>query len=109
MAKEVEGCLDGDRGVQKAGAGSGSAWGTGKLVRVRSTSRLRLSRSPLLVRGHGQILHSVPGILYLQLLYLLHRDVKIIKGDNRFESTSEKKYFFGEGYYLTVENMLCSS
>ena len=74
VAVDIEGCLGGDRGLQKARAGSGSAWCTGKVFRLPSRSRLRLSGNTLLVRGHGQI-HSVPGILSLQFLYLLHRDV----------------------------------
>lgn len=60
-----------------------------------------------LISSHGPILHS--GILSLQLLYLLHRNVKIIKGDNRFKSTSKTVYSYRESYYLTVENMLYSS
>lgn len=75
-------------------------------MRMRSKPKFTLGRNSNFVRGHGQILHSVLGrILFLQLLYLLHRDVKIIKGDNRFESTSIKKYLYGESYYLTAENM----
>lgn len=33
----------------------------------------------------------------------------IVGGDNILESTFEKKNSHGESYYLTVENMLCSS
>ena len=38
------------------------------------------------------------GILFLTT-YLLHRDVKIIKGDNRLESMSKKKYSYRGSYY----------
>lgn len=49
MAKNIEGCLGGDRGVLKAGEGSGSAWCTGKGIRLGSRSRLSLSGNTLLV------------------------------------------------------------
>lgn len=71
----------------------------------RSRLRFRLSRNITFVSDHGQILHplcdSVPSTAYL-----LHKDVKITKGDNRFESTSKKKYSYRESYYLTVENVM---
>lgn len=70
-----------------------------------STLRFRLSRNITVVSDHGQMLlplwDSVPSAAYL-----LHRDVKIIKGDNRFESTSKKKYSYRESNYLTVENVM---
>ena len=44
---------------------------------IRSRPRFRPHRNTLSISSHGPILHS--GILSLQLLYLLHRNVKIIK------------------------------
>lgn len=71
----------------------------------QSRLRFRLRRNITFVSDHGQILHplwdSVPSTAYL-----LHRNVKIIKGDNRFENTSKKKYSYGESYYLTAENVM---
>ena len=85
----------------------GLAWYTGNAMDIRSRPRFRPHRNTLSISSHGPILHS--GILSLQLLYLLHRNVKIIKGDNRFKSTSKRVYSYRESYYLTVENMLYSS
>lgn len=70
-----------------------------------STLKYRLGRSMPFVHGGGQTL-VLPGILFLQLLYLLH--IKTIKEDDRSESSSKKKYSSGESYYLTVENVFCS-
>lgn len=85
----------------------GLAGYTGNAIEIRSRPRFRHHRNALSISSYGPILHS--GILSLQLLYLLHRNVKIIKGDNRFKSTSKRVYSYGESYYLTVENMLYSS
>lgn len=92
----------------EGGRGSeGLAGYTGNAMESRSRPRFRHHRNALSISSHGPILHS--GILSLQLLYLLHRNVKIINGDNRFKSTSKRVYSYGESYYLTVENMLHSS
>lgn len=67
----------------------------------------RLSSHTILTKG--TCANLLPALLLCFFCFTYFVDVKIVEGDNILESTFEEKNSYGESYYLTVENMLCSS